>query len=132
MILLERESYLDSLRLALREAGSGNCRAVFVSGEAGIGKTSLVTRFTQEQHGKDGFLWGVCDPLFTSRPLSPLFDIARQAQPDLMDLMLADADWLAVATVFLKRLERGPSPTILESQGFLPVTSGPIIYALQR
>ena len=49
-----------------------------VAGEAGIGKSALVRRFT-EQHAADArFLVGACDPLLTPRALGPLHDIARR------------------------------------------------------
>jgi DNA-binding CsgD family transcriptional regulator len=42
MELLEREAELDELRSALRDAGGGSGRLVFVEAEAGVGKTALV------------------------------------------------------------------------------------------
>jgi predicted ATPase len=45
---LERERALDELRTALKTAASGRPRIVFVTGEAGIGKTLLVETFLRE------------------------------------------------------------------------------------
>ena len=49
---------------------------MLVRGEAGVGKTALIRRFCDEQHGSARILWGACDALFTPRALGPLLDIA--------------------------------------------------------
>ena len=68
--LLERESALQLLEDALAEARAGRGRTVLVSGEAGIGKSSLVARFAETQSGAR-VLWGGCEALFSPRPLGP-------------------------------------------------------------
>jgi len=54
--LLERESELAALAGALDEAAAGRGSVVLVTGEAGIGKTSLMTRFA-ERLGGGARLW---------------------------------------------------------------------------
>jgi predicted ATPase/DNA-binding CsgD family transcriptional regulator len=78
MELLERDRFLTSLQTAFNniEAGEGHC--IFVSGEAGMGKTSLVKAFCKEQKGGCNIYQGSCDALFTPRPLAPLYDIIWQ------------------------------------------------------
>jgi DNA-binding CsgD family transcriptional regulator/tetratricopeptide (TPR) repeat protein len=73
--LLERESALQSLGEAFAEARAGHGCTVLVSGEAGIGKTSLVAEFATSQSNAR-VLWGGCEALFSPRPLGPLYDIA--------------------------------------------------------
>jgi predicted ATPase len=51
---------------------------VLVSGEAGIGKTSLVHVFTDGLGSSTRVLEGRCDPLLMPRPLAPFFDVARE------------------------------------------------------
>src|SRR5262245_8438097 len=83
MPLLERDSYIDLLgallkRVSVKDGGEPNGCVVLVSGECGIGKTSLLRQFA-ELHGKEAcFVWGGCEALFTPHPLAPLQDIARQ------------------------------------------------------
>jgi hypothetical protein len=57
--------------------------------------------------------WGACDPLFTTRPLCPLYDIALQNIPGLLDLLNWGANWLDVALALLKVLLDNPAATIV-------------------
>ena len=75
--LLEREEALACLLGAHAEARAGAGQLVLVSGEAGIGKTSLVHAFASTLGASTRFLEGHCDGLFTPRPLSPFVDVAR-------------------------------------------------------
>lgn len=110
MELLERESQLKTLQAALETVRQGHGMAVLVSGEAGIGKTSLVTAFTAAADAS--VFWGACDPLFTPRPLGPLYDMALQGLHGLRPLLDSDANWLAVALAFREALANS-SPSIV-------------------
>ena len=57
---------------------SSRGRLVFVAGEAGVGKTALLTRFCEDRAGGARVLWGACDALFTPRPLGPFSRHSRQ------------------------------------------------------
>ena len=75
MGLLERDEPLASLAVCADEARRGQGRLVLVSGEAGVGKSALVERFTADLDGARCYL-GACDGLFTPRPLGAFLDIA--------------------------------------------------------
>jgi predicted ATPase len=77
--LLEREAELRGLREALDEACQGRGSVVLVSGEAGIGKTSLVRAFAASAADRRRIRVGVCDDLETPRTLDPFRDMARLA-----------------------------------------------------
>ena len=77
MALLEREEPLASLAAYGDEARLGQGRLVLVAGEAGVGKSALVERFTAGLTGTRCYL-GACDGLFTPRPLGAFLDIAGQ------------------------------------------------------
>lgn len=82
--LLERERHLALLGQALavvRRSSSG--KLLFVGGEAGAGKTTLVRRFCEDNRHLGRFLWGGCDALFTPRPLGPLWDVALTTRGEL-------------------------------------------------
>jgi hypothetical protein len=49
---------------------------VLAVGEAGIGKTALLRRFTDSVADPARVLWAACDHLFTPRPLGPFLDLA--------------------------------------------------------
>ena len=78
MSLLEREDQLGVLAAAGRTGG----RLVFVGGEAGVGKTSLVRAFADGWPGR-AFLGG-CESLDTPAPLGPFVELAAQAGEPLV------------------------------------------------
>ncbi|MDT7575688.1 MAG: hypothetical protein QOH17_2021 [Pseudonocardiales bacterium] len=93
--LLERAEELDALTRAVREAGRSRGSVVLVSGEAGIGKTSLVRAFTERVAGRVRLLVGGCDDLVTARPLGPLRDAAAGSAGPLDTALGAGGDVFA-------------------------------------
>src|ERR1700755_1873587 len=81
---------LGSLLQYADEARARAGRLVLVSGEAGVGKTSLLEEL-QHRLPEATRAWGACDGLFTPRPLAPLHDIARELGGHLLDLVRASA-----------------------------------------
>ncbi|CAN5850624.1 AAA family ATPase [soil metagenome] len=87
MELLERDSLLDELWRYWDDARHGHGRFVFIGGEAGAGKTSLVRAFI-EQTGSDArLMMGMCDPVSTPRPLGPLIDMVTGTGGELERLV---------------------------------------------
>jgi DNA-binding CsgD family transcriptional regulator len=78
MTLWERNEAIAILEGTYSEAAVAG-RVVLVPGEAGIGKSALVTAFAERVRGKARVLWGACDPLITPRASGALQDIAGQA-----------------------------------------------------
>jgi DNA-binding CsgD family transcriptional regulator/tetratricopeptide (TPR) repeat protein len=74
--LLERDLELGTLGAFWAEARASHGRLVFLGGEAGAGKTSLVSHFCETSTGRARVLVGACDPGATPRPLGPLVDVA--------------------------------------------------------
>src|SRR5436190_14859077 len=112
MELLERKEFFDELETILSDAARGNGRFVIVSGEAGIGKTSLVERFAEANKQRARVLWGACDALFTPRPLGPLYDIAHQTKGPLLSLLEDEASRSSIFSAVLDELKNAHSPTI--------------------
>jgi len=82
MVLLERERFLDILQAQFEKTTKGEGHCVFISGEAGIGKTSITKSFSKEVSDRCNIYQGTCDALFTPRPLAPLYDILLQLDND--------------------------------------------------
>ncbi|MDD7939129.1 AAA family ATPase [Actinomycetospora lutea] len=111
--LLERDDELALLTAALDRAVAGTGGAVvLISGEAGVGKTSLVRAFTAPARGDVRVLLGACDDLLTPRALGPLRDIAR-AGADALEEALRDGDRDAVLAGALAELADPSRPTVL-------------------
>src|SRR4051812_39429385 len=82
MDLLERGAALAALDHLLAECAGGG-RMALVSGEAGAGKSTLMSAFAARVGARGRVLWGACDPLLTPRALGPLHDIAGQLGGEL-------------------------------------------------
>jgi len=82
-MLLERERFLADLLQRAADARDNRGSVALVSGEAGIGKTSLVSEFADRATGSMRVLWSACEALFTPRPLGPMFDLASDLGVDM-------------------------------------------------
>jgi len=114
MQLLEREAQLKSLGDALSRAKNGEGCIALVSGEAGIGKTSLVEHFLQEQTNSWRILRGACDSLFTPRPLGPLRDIAMQTKGSLLRQLQTESDPFEIFASCLIEVSAQPTIVVVE------------------
>ncbi len=86
MKLLERDCYLNELEALLNSLSSDEGGyIVSISGEAGIGKTSLINAFKNLVKTRVNFFAGICDDLYTPRPLAPMYDIAEQINSDIIN-----------------------------------------------
>jgi DNA-binding CsgD family transcriptional regulator/tetratricopeptide (TPR) repeat protein len=108
--LLERDHILDSLAEYADSARGGEGRLVLISGEAGVGKSSIVEQFELETPDAR-WARGACDGLFTPRPLGPLFDIAEQLDGDLLDACRAGAPREELFAQLLRQLDEPGSLT---------------------
>src|SRR3954471_478144 len=96
--LLEREELLA--QLAAAPAG----RLVFLGGEAGVGKTSLVRAFAARSDRR--VLQGACENLTTPTPLGPFVEVAAATGGALAARVGERADPRHVALALLEELRR--------------------------
>jgi predicted ATPase/DNA-binding CsgD family transcriptional regulator len=111
--LLERDDALAELVEARAAAARGDGRVVVVTGEPGIGKTSLVTRFVADlEEGARVFL-GTCDDLSIPRPLGAIHDLAGTLSPALEEALVAGASPHEIHRLLLDELALPPQPTVV-------------------
>lgn len=112
MELLEREDLLGTLQKLRQRAVAGDGTLLFVEGEAGIGKTSLLQTFCRGQ--KDTPVhWGGCDALHAPRPLAPLYEIAVGLNDELRRALTHGAERVHVFGAFLGAVAK-PTLVVLE------------------
>jgi hypothetical protein len=114
MELIERGAYLAALGEHLGAAVAGHGRLVLVGGEAGVGKTSLVRAFADEQADHARIAWGACDGLFTPEPLGPLLDLAGELGGGLLNMLAEDVPRREVFAAALDELGSKPTIAVIE------------------
>src|SRR5262245_23763565 len=111
--LLEREEAMAALSAARQVAARGDGRVVFVTGEPGIGKSSLVTRLVRDLEPDARALFGTCDDLSIPRPLGPIRDLAGNVSPALELALESGAPAHEIHDLLIAELELAPRPTVL-------------------
>ena len=109
--LFERAAELAALHGALDAAAGGDGSVVLISGEAGIGKTSLVRAFLHEVGRSGRTLLGACDDLLSPRALGPLRDAAAGSTSLTRAVALDDPN--AVLEAVVDELADPAGPTVL-------------------
>ena len=112
-VLLERERELAELAQAAREAAAGEGGLVLVSGEAGIGKSSLVRALRGLLPAEARLLVGHCDDLGTPRTLGPFRDLVGQVGAELTRALAEGGERDAVPAALRAELDWAGHPTVL-------------------
>src|SRR5262245_286796 len=117
--ILERDDELAVLSSAARDAGDGVGSVVLISGEAGIGKSSLVQAIRTVLPAEGRLLVGYSDDLATPRVLGPLRDLIGSVGTAL--------------TTALERGDRGEVQEALRAElGWAQHPTGPAIEDVHR
>jgi DNA-binding CsgD family transcriptional regulator/energy-coupling factor transporter ATP-binding protein EcfA2 len=112
-VLLERERELSELAQAVRDAAAGGGGLVLVSGEAGIGKSSLVRAVRGLLPAEARLLVGHCDDLGTPRTLGPFRDLVGQVGAELTRALREGGERDAVLAALRAELDWAGHPTVL-------------------
>lgn len=111
-MLLEREESLNKLLALAEKAKEGRGSVALISGEAGIGKTSLLTAFRANLHTNQTVMWGASDALFTPRPLGPLHDMAFNLSQKIRGMLVEGAKPAALYTQLIQEIESSANGSI--------------------
>jgi DNA-binding CsgD family transcriptional regulator/energy-coupling factor transporter ATP-binding protein EcfA2 len=112
-VLLERERELSELAQAAREAAAGEGGLVLISGEAGIGKSSLVRAVRGLLPAEGRLLVGHCDDLGTPRTLGPFRDLVGHVSAELTRALREGGERDAVLAALWAELDWAGHPTVL-------------------
>jgi predicted ATPase len=113
MELMERDGFLTALGSEFEDVSEGEGHSIFVSGEAGIGKTSLIKAFCNEVKNRSNIYQGICDALFTPRPLAPLYDVLLQLGRTIPEGNIDITNRTAFFTNFLQELNDRNKVTVV-------------------
>lgn len=113
MELIERAEFLATLLNKFKTVVEGEGHCIFLSGIAGIGKTSLVNTFCKELKYNCNIYRGTCDALFTPRPLAPLYDIAWQMRNDFWQNSESMADRAGLFSKFFYELSNQEKTSLI-------------------
>lgn len=114
MNFVERRQLLELLSEHWRAAEAGAGSLLFIEGEAGAGKTSILAMFRQELGQNVRVLAGSCDPLATPAPLGPVIDFARALGDDVLGALTGAEPQRHALVLLLERLAAEPTVVILE------------------
>ncbi len=114
MRLLERGDALDQAAEALARARAGRGSVLLLSGEAGLGKSSLIAELLRTLQGSRlRVLQGGCEDLHAPRPLGPVHEIARGGLAGVQALLGRHQPAAEVAAALLAALDVPHQPTLL-------------------
>ena len=114
-MLIERDRELATIASAIRMATSGRGQIILASGEAGIGKSTLLETARDAAiiaHPKLSWFQGGCEALFTPRTLGPIYDMAPDLGHVVEMALEADAGQSALYSAILSALEKA-SPSVI-------------------
>lgn len=113
MNLYERETQLQGLHDACHRVAASGGEMVFLSGESGIGKTSLIEQFLREISGDVPSAIVSCDGLGVPGPFGALFDIADALGPEVLALLEEQAPREEIFRAVLRAFRQVPGAMVM-------------------
>ena len=114
-LLLERDPELAILGqcFAALCSGSSSGGSVLLSGEAGVGKTTVLRTAARAANRRIDWLWGTCEPMLSPTPLGPLVDWLDRMPPALAAAVRTGRHAAEVLSGVLAMLRDPTQPTVL-------------------
>ena len=110
---MEREAELSALAGAVRSAAAGEGSVVLISGEAGIGKSTLVESVRAQLPAEGRMLVGYCDDLATPRTLGPFRDLVGSVGTELSEAVTDGSDRDRLLAALRAELDWAGHPAVL-------------------
>ena len=111
--ILERDAELSVLADAVQAAAEGSGSVVLVSGEAGIGKSSLVDAVRAQLPAEGRMFVGYCDDLATPRTLGPFRDLVGMVGAELSRAVTDGSDRDRLLSALRAELDWPDHPAVL-------------------
>ncbi|HEY4701881.1 MAG TPA: ATP-binding protein, partial [Streptosporangiaceae bacterium] len=111
--IVEREAELSALAGAVASATRGEGSVVLISGEAGIGKSSLVEAVRAQLPAEGRMLVGYCDDLATPRTLGPFRDLTGSVGTELSLAVTDGSDRDRLLAALRAELDWAGHPAVL-------------------
>jgi DNA-binding CsgD family transcriptional regulator/tetratricopeptide (TPR) repeat protein len=111
--LLEREGTIATISDCLTKASAGDGSVVLLSGEAGVGKTTVVIDLAKRHATAARILIGYCDASITPQPLGALSDFAEELDPEIANLMRSGDVQNTLFPAVIKKIHNSKLPIVL-------------------
>ena len=112
--VIERDREFEVLAHLGAQAKSGEGSIVLVTGEAGIGKTTLINEYRKKFAHTYKFFVGASDPLAAPTPFGPIFEMAPLFDPSVKSLLkTTDSRLEIIEAVFADIAEASPTPVLV-------------------
>ncbi len=112
MAMLERDHQISRLHDLLQKAGDGTGQMLFLSAEAGGGKSTLIEHFAESVRDRIGVQVVSCDGLGMPGPFGPLYDIASALGPQVENALNTHAPRDFVFRTVLSALQEAPGANV--------------------
>jgi DNA-binding CsgD family transcriptional regulator len=111
--VFEREAVLQWLLERAGRAAQLRGQVVVLSGEAGVGKSTVIEALLERLPSGVAVAWGRCDALFTPRQLGPLYDMAPVLGAPVQTALTAGVPTAVLYPLVLQALSRLPPGSLL-------------------
>lgn len=111
--LLERDDTIAAISDCVTRASAGDGSVVLISGEAGLGKTTVLIELAKRHAKFVRILIGYCDASKTPQPLGALSDFAEDLDPEIVDLLRSGEAQHTLFSAVIKKIHDSKLPIVM-------------------